>query len=154
MQAVAFNYARKEWKILDPAIKPDLDYLATVTRGDIEITSRTLDDRLWTVAYLTDDGPMRYLLVRSRQKQATFLFTNRKDLDGLPLVKMHDVVVKSRWDGSGLLPDAPKGTDDDGDARPSQPLPKVLTCMAGHGRTTNGDMMRRINCGPTAVTPS
>ena len=123
IQAVAFNYARKEWQILDPAIKPDLDYLATVTRGDVEVTSRTLDDKLWTVAYLTDDGPVRYYLYDHDQKKATFLFTNRKDLDGLPLVKMHDVVVKAR-DGLELVCylSLPKGTDDDGDARPSEPL--------------------------------
>ena len=126
-----------------------------MTRGDIEITSRTLDDRLWTVAYLTDDGPMRYYLYDHDKKQATFLFTNRKDLDGLPLVKMHDVVVKLR-DGMDLVCylTLPKGTDDDGDARPSQPLPTVLDVHGGPWCATNGDMMRRINCGPTAVTPS
>jgi dipeptidyl aminopeptidase/acylaminoacyl peptidase len=132
IQAVAFTYGRKQWQILDQAIKPDLDYLATVTRGDVEVTSRTLDDRWWTVAYLTDDGPVRYYLYDHEQKKAKFLFTNRQDLDGLPLVKMHDLVVKSR-DGLDLVCylSLPKGTDEDGDARPSQPLPMVLDVHGG-----------------------
>ncbi|HVU86129.1 MAG TPA: S9 family peptidase [Pirellulales bacterium] len=132
VQAVAFTYTRKEWQILDPAIKPDLDYLATVTRGDVEITSRSLDDRLWTVAYLTDDGPVSYYLYDHEQKKATFLFNNRNDLDGLPLVKMHDVVVKAR-DGLELVCylSLPKGTDPDGDGRPDQPVPMVLDVHGG-----------------------
>lgn len=132
VQAVAFTYTRKEWKILDPAIKADLDYLATVTRGDVEITSRSLDDRWWTVAYLTDDGPVSYYLYDHEQNKATFLFNNRKDLDGLPLVKMHEAVVKAR-DGLELVCylSLPKGTDPDGDARPSEPLPMVLDVHGG-----------------------
>jgi len=132
IQAVAFTYARKEWQVLDPAIKPDLEYLATVARGDVEITSRTLDDKWWTVAYLSDDGPVRYYLYDHDQKQARFLFTNRKDLEGLPLVKMHDLVVKAR-DGLELVCylSLPKGTDEDGDGRPSAPLPLVLNVHGG-----------------------
>ena len=132
IQAVAFNYTRKEWQVLDPAIKADMEYLATVTRGDIEVTSRTLDDGLWTVAYITDDGPVRYYLYDHDQKKARFLFTNRKDLEGLPLVKMHDRVVKAR-DGLEMVCylSLPMGTDPGGDGRPSKPLPLVLNVHGG-----------------------
>ncbi|MBI2826927.1 MAG: S9 family peptidase [Planctomycetia bacterium] len=132
IQAVAFTYARKEWQVLDPAIKDDLDYLRTVTRGDLEITGRTLDDKLWTVAYMTDDGPVRYYIYDRDKKKATFLFTNRAALEGLPLVKMHDVVVKAR-DGLDMVCylSLPKGTDDDGDGQPTAPLPLVLNVHGG-----------------------
>ena len=132
IQAVAFTYARKEWQVLDPAIKADLDYLRTVTPGDVEVTSRTLDDRWWTVAYLLDDGPVRYYLYDHDKKKAQFLFTNRSDLDGLPLVKMHDFVVKAR-DGLEMVCylTLPKGTDEDGDGHPTQPLPLVLNVHGG-----------------------
>ena len=102
IQAVAFNYTRKEWKVLDPAIEADLKYLETVARGDLIVTSRTLDDKFWTVAYMSDDGPVRYYIYDRDQRKARFLFTNRNDLDGLPLVKMHDVVIKAR-DGLELV---------------------------------------------------
>jgi len=132
IQAVSFTYMRKEWKIIDPAIKGDLDYLKTVTDGDVEIVSRTLDDKIWTVAYLLDNGPVSYYMYDRDAKKASFLFTNRKDLEGLPLVKMHPLVVESR-DGLNLVCylSLPPNTDTDGDARPDEPLPLVLNVHGG-----------------------
>ena len=64
VQAVTFTHARQEWKVLDPAIQSDLDYLEGVADGELTITSRTLDDRKWTVAYAMDTGPLRFYPVR------------------------------------------------------------------------------------------
>ena len=85
-----------------PPCRRDLDALAAVDPGELVITSRTLDDDRWMVAFLRDDGPGRYYLYDRATKKATFLFTNRKDLEGLPLVKMHPVVIPSR-DGLSLV---------------------------------------------------
>src|SRR6185436_18687956 len=75
IQAVSFTYTRTEWKILDESIKPDFDYLKTVADGEIQITGRTLDDNRWTVAFLMDNGPIRfYLYDRQPEKKAKFLF--------------------------------------------------------------------------------
>jgi len=132
IQAVAFTYARREWKVLDPSIQPDLDFLKTVHDGEFEITSRTLDDKLWTVAFLTDDGPVLYYLYDREAKKAEFLFANRDDLKGLPLVHMHDVIIKSR-DGLNLVSylTLPPGSDPDGVGRPSKPVPLVLNVHGG-----------------------
>ncbi len=46
VQAVAVDYTRVEWTILDESIKPDMDVLKGVVDGDINVTSRTLDDKL------------------------------------------------------------------------------------------------------------
>jgi transketolase len=43
IQAVSFTYARTEWKVIDPVIQADLDYLKTVADGEIQITGRTHD---------------------------------------------------------------------------------------------------------------
>src|SRR5262245_44513007 len=102
IQAVGFTYARREWQILDPAIKADLDFLATVEDGELVVTSRTLDDKQWTVAFLLDNGPLKYYRYDRAAKKAHYLFSSRDDLDGYPLVKMHDVIVKSR-DGKELV---------------------------------------------------
>src|SRR5207245_11385484 len=103
VQAVSFTYARTEWKILDDAVKPDFDYLKTVADGEIQITGRTLDDKRWTVAYAMDDGPVRfYLYDRQPERKAKFLFTSNRELEKLPLVKMHSQVIKSR-DGLNLV---------------------------------------------------
>ncbi len=132
IQAVSFDYLRPEWQVLDPAIQPDMDYLKTVADGELQVTSRTQDDKLWIAAYVMDDGPIRYYLYDRPNKKATFLFTNRKALEGQPLVKMHPVVIKSR-DGMDLVSylSLPKASDPDNTGRPQQPLPLVLLVHGG-----------------------
>ena len=70
VQAAAFTYERKEWQVLDAAIAADLEFLATVADGDMEVLSRTLDDSCWIVAYLLDDGPVRYYRYLRERREA------------------------------------------------------------------------------------
>jgi len=102
VQAAAFNYQRREWKVIDPDVRGDFEYLKTVVDGDFEVTSRTLDDRTWTVAYVVSDGPVRYYVYDRPAKKATFLFTNRPALEKLKLARMEPVTIKSR-DGLNLV---------------------------------------------------
>jgi len=132
VQAVAFTYERKHWQILDESIAADLAYLSTVADGDVEVTSRTLDDRYWMVVYLMDNGPVRYYRYDRKTQEAEFLFTHRGELEGLPLVKMHPVVIESR-DGLDLVSyyTLPLESDSDGDGYPAEPLPMVLYVHGG-----------------------
>ncbi|MCE9531400.1 MAG: S9 family peptidase, partial [Planctomycetes bacterium] len=133
VQAVSYTYTRTEWKILDPSIQPDFEYLKTVTDGELQITGRTLDDKRWTVAYLMDNGPVRfYIYDRAPERKVTYLFSSNQELEKLPLVKMHPQVIKSR-DGLDLVSylTLPKGSDPDGDGRPNEPLPMVLNVHGG-----------------------
>ncbi len=132
IQAVSFDYTRPEWQVLDPAIQGDLDYLKSVADGELQIASRTQDDTKWIVAYVMDDGPVRYYLYDRPNKKADFLFTNRKSLEGQPLAKMHPQVIKAR-DGLELVSylTLPVASDPDGDGRPNEPLPMVLVVHGG-----------------------
>ena len=132
IQAASVNYTRVEWKILDKSIELDIEYLQSVVDGDVNVTSRSLDDKIWTVAYETDNGPVRYYLYDKENKKATFLFTNRKKLENLKLTKMHPVVIESR-DGLKLVSylSLPVWTDPDNDAKPNSPLPMVLFVHGG-----------------------
>jgi dipeptidyl aminopeptidase/acylaminoacyl peptidase len=132
VQAVSFIHQRKRWEILDPAIGPDIDFLRSVADGDAEITSRSLDDRFWVVAYLVDDGPVRFHLYDRQNKTAAFLFTARKDLENLPLAKMVPAMVRSR-DGLDLVAyyTLPVGSDKDADGIPDRPLPTVFIPHGG-----------------------
>lgn len=131
-QAVSFTYDRKHWHVLDSAIQEDLDYLHSVEDGELSITSRTLDDRLWTAAYVLDNGPVKYYLYDRTRKQANYLFSNRTDIDEYQLAKMHSLTIKSRdgWNLVSYLTLPPDSTPDS-DARPSNPIPLVLLVHGG-----------------------
>ncbi|MCA9186222.1 MAG: S9 family peptidase [Pirellulaceae bacterium] len=132
IQAVGFTYSRREWQVIDPSIQADLDYLKTVADGEVQITSRSLDDTIWSVAFLMDNGPLRFYLYRREPRKATFLFTSTPELEGLPLVKMHWPVISSR-DGKSLVCylSLPPNCDPDGDGIPNQPIPMVLDVHGG-----------------------
>jgi dipeptidyl aminopeptidase/acylaminoacyl peptidase len=132
LQAVQFTYERTHWKFFDRQIESDVEFLKTLADGDVQIVSRTLDDTKWIVAFLMDNGPVRYYRFDRAARDATFLFTNRSDLEGVPLAKMHPKVIDAR-DGLKLVSylTLPLGTDADGDARPNEPLPMVLDVHGG-----------------------
>ncbi|HNB53482.1 MAG TPA: S9 family peptidase, partial [Anaerolineales bacterium] len=127
IQAVSFTYARKQWQVLDPSIQADLDFLATVANGDINIVSRTLDNRYWVVAYSMDVSPTRYYVYDHQTHAAEFLFTDRPALEAYSLAPMHAVVIPAR-DGLNLVSyyTLPAGSDRNGDGIPDQPVPLVL----------------------------
>lgn len=134
VQAVAFNYLKNEWKVLDKGIQADLDYLKTVYEGEVMISDRTVDDSQWIVAYAQDIGPVRYYRYDrlGGGKKATFLFSARPALDNVTLSRMHPVVIKSR---DGLeVPSyltLPAATDTDNNGRPDKPLPMILNVHGG-----------------------
>ncbi len=133
VQAAAFTYERKDWQVIDGSVGDDLAFLKTVDDGDIEVVSRSLDDRTWIVVYVVDDGPFRYYRYDSEKKEAEFLFTNRKDLEDLALAKMMIPTVIVSRDGLNLVSyyTLPLGSDRDGDGRPEEPLPMVLYVHGG-----------------------
>ncbi|HEV3083405.1 MAG TPA: S9 family peptidase [Gemmataceae bacterium] len=140
VQAVSFTYERTHWVFQDPAVKADFEELRKLGDGEVSIESRTLDDQQWLVSLAVDNGPVRYYRYERPTKKPTFLFTNRKDLEGLPLQKMHAQVVKAR-DGLDLVCylTLPPGSDPDNKGRPSAQLPMVLDVHGGPwGRDTWG----------------
>lgn len=132
VQAVAFEYERWHWNITDPAIAEDMEYLGKLEAADMLVISRSLDDKIWIVAYTVDDAPYRYYYYNREKKQAKFLFTNREMLQGQPLAKMIPVIIKSR-DGLDLVSyyTLPRESDKNGDGKPDKPLPMVLDVHGG-----------------------
>ncbi len=132
VQAVSTNYDRVAWDILDDAIAGDIAYLESVVDGDISVTARTLDDTKWTVAYIKDDGPVRYYLYDREAGEAEFLFTNRSTLENYTLAHMTPVLIPAR-DGLELVSSLtlPVSMDEDKDGRPDQALPMVLLVHGG-----------------------
>ena len=132
VQAVSFTYDHRYWQVLDPSIQADLDYLATVERGEVDVVSRTHDDQHWIVAYTMDNSPVRYYRYERAEHAAHFLFSNRKDLEAKPLANMKSVIIKSR-DGLDLVSylTLPVGSTSNENGRPAKPLPMVLFVHGG-----------------------
>lgn len=139
VQAVSFTYERTRWEFKDPGVEASFAALRKEADGEITIASRTLDDKKWIVAFVMDNGPVRYYAFDREGKKADFLFTNRKSLEGLPLQKMQTPVIKSR-DGLDLVSylTLPWGVETV-DGRPKHPVPMVLLVHGGPwGRDTWG----------------
>ena len=128
--ATAFYYEKKQWHVLDDTVAHDLEYLKTVAHGEVEVTSWTRDIATWIVAYTMDNGPVTYYLYDRQAGKARFLFTNRKDLEGVPLSRMHPVVVTAR-DGLKLVNYYTLPPQYEGLEKPAQPLPMVLYVHGG-----------------------
>jgi dipeptidyl aminopeptidase/acylaminoacyl peptidase len=140
IQAVAFTYERQHWVFKDKAVEQDFKTLQQVADGEVNLVSRTKDDKRWIVAFLMDDGPVRYYHYDRPNKKSTFLFTNKTALENSKLQKMHPVAIKSR-DGLDLVCylTLPPGADKEGKGRPEKPVPLVLDVHGGPwGRDTWG----------------
>jgi dipeptidyl aminopeptidase/acylaminoacyl peptidase len=101
IEAVAFIRARTEWTPLNEEGQRNLDELTQVRDGDLQILSRDDADDLWTVAYVTDDGPVYYYLYNRVSHSAELLFSNRPALGVYQMAKITPIEFVAR-DGMTL----------------------------------------------------
>lgn len=135
LQAAASTYEKQQWTILDKSIQPDIDYLNQVTKGSMEVISRSLDDKKWIVVYLKDNGSPRYYAYDRTKHHAHFLFASKKALDTVPLTQMEPVIIPSR-DGFKLVSylSLPASIQKE-NGRVTTPVPMVLLVHGGpHAR--------------------
>jgi len=132
IQAYSTNYTRVEWHALDASVRSDLDYLASLRDGDVNIDSRSRDDRRWLVRYTLDDAPETTYLYQRDAREARKIFVATPDLEGLRLSKLHPAVIRSRdgWDLVSYLA-LPPWTDPDATGRPREPVPTVVIVHGG-----------------------
>jgi len=129
LEAVVFNYERPAWKVLEPKLKGDFEFLQKELKGDFEILSRTQDDQRWVVVEWQDDGPSSFYLYDRPAKSLQLLMVSRKVLKDKPLAKMRPVVLTSR-DGLKMVSYLTLPREVKGD-RPPKPLPMVLFVHGG-----------------------
>ena len=131
-QAVAFEYDRVTWKILDDSIAADIERITDDRKGQFALTSCSMDDLKWVVEYEKDDGPKTYYLYSRDTGDLDYLFSDRPDLEEAELAPMHSAVVRSR-DGLDIVVyyTLPVGSTDASPDRPSEPLPAVLNVHGG-----------------------
>lgn len=131
-EGYAVNYLKNEWTPVGNAVKDDIAFLNREARGEWRLTSRSRDNRLWTLMVDRVSEPVAFYLYERPAKKLTKLFTTRPELEGRKLASMHPVEIKAR-DGLTLVAylSLPPGTDADGDGRPDKPLPMVLNVHGG-----------------------
>ena len=132
VQAAQITYLRDEWQVIDPPVKPDIDFLDANARGQWTVTSRSYDDKQWTVLVDRVTEPVAFWLYDRGAKKFTKLFTARPNLEGAPLSPMYPVEIKAR-DGLTLVSylTLPRGADSTGSGKPAKPLPMVLYVHGG-----------------------
>ncbi len=135
VQAVAVNYLREQWAVLDDAIRADLERLDAIGPGEASINTRTLDDRTWIVAYSAAESPVEYYRYDRDGKgggELTRMFSGRPALEGKPLVPMWPQELTSR-DGKTLVSylTLPAHADANGDGKADRPVPMVLLVHGG-----------------------
>jgi dipeptidyl aminopeptidase/acylaminoacyl peptidase len=132
VEAWSVEYLTKEWHGVDAATGETLGRLREWLKGDIEVTSRTDDDRRWTVAVDPVVGPPAvYLYDRDRDVLELF-YVSRPELEHAPLVPMHAREISAR-DGLTLTAylSLPYAADTRRAGVPDAPLPMVLLVHGG-----------------------
>ncbi len=133
IEAVSFDYDRPAWKVIDASVEGDFYYLQTFGDGTLVVTSRSLDEQHWLVAFVHGDGPSHYYRydrdpdIPGNPGKATYLFTAQESLETAKLSTVSPVVIKAR-DGLDLVSylTLPTASDPRAEGRPVQPLPMVL----------------------------
>ena len=132
VQAVSVDYLRDEWKVVDPAIRADLEKLEAIGPGDVSVNTRTLDDNTWIVAYSAAEAPLVYYRYDRGTGTLTKLFSARPKLEGKPLVPQWPVEIASR-DNKTLVSylTLPRSADTNSDGKAETPVPLVLLVHGG-----------------------
>ncbi|WP_114239792.1 S9 family peptidase [Dyella sp. C9] len=132
IQAWAAQYLKREWHVIDPAVKGDLDFLQSQLKGNIDVSSRTDADDLWTVTVDPVSEPASTYLYDRKAKKLSKLFVNRPELEKVTLSPMYPEEIHTR---DGLVEVSyltlPAGSDKTHPGRPDQPLPMVLFVHGG-----------------------
>jgi dipeptidyl aminopeptidase/acylaminoacyl peptidase len=132
LEAYAENYLTNRWYPFGDAVKADIEFLDREARGQWSVTSRSRDNRLWTVVIDRVTEPAAIWLYDREDKSLDKLFTIRPELEGATLAAMHPLELKSR-DGKTLVSylTLPPHMDPENSGVPLEPVPLVLNVHGG-----------------------
>jgi dipeptidyl aminopeptidase/acylaminoacyl peptidase len=135
-QAYRRNFTIAEWVVLDDAVKKDFDKLATMSKeyGELDVESRSADDRKWVLSFMRPDYPIRFFLYDRDSGNSTLLGLSTPQLANMKLSGMQAMVTKSS-DGFDLVSyvSYPSWTKVDDKGIPLSPLPVVTIVHGGPG---------------------
>lgn len=94
-QAVAFNYLKPEWKVLDPALAGDFAFLTDKESVPL-VLGRGAGDRIWLVGKLYDDRPMRYFYYDRGGRTLEQIFPDPPEVGQYRFARTECVTFKAR----------------------------------------------------------
>ena len=95
-QLVGVLRDRLEYTAIDPALQADLDFLATVSPGELRLLTRGDDDSTWLVSFASDCAATAYYLYRRETPAAELLFNDRPLLERYTLAEREPFSFTSR----------------------------------------------------------
>lgn len=100
-EAVGVDREKYEWILLDPALKPDFQYLSEQLKGSFTLVSRDLVNQNWIVISQSDQRPSHFYLYRRPTKTLEFLFSTQPALENYKLSPMQPIQFQAK-DGMTL----------------------------------------------------
>ncbi|TLU65702.1 S9 family peptidase [Thalassotalea litorea] len=130
--AYAIDKIRPIWYAIDSDMEGTISKLNDQLSGGSQVLAQTLDNRYWTVYTDESDESPVYKVFDTKTGELSEMFVTNPDLEGLPLVKMHGAVIKSR-DNMDLVSyyTLPLESDPDQDGKADKPVPMVLLVHGG-----------------------
>lgn len=124
--AVGYTRARNTLAPIGETVRIDLERLVAADLGEFVITSRSLDDRRWTIQADRDDVPSASWLFDRDDGTLTRLFSARPWIEHVPLARTTAVTIRAR-DGLDLISYLTLPVD----RQPDMRLPLVLLVHGG-----------------------
>jgi dipeptidyl aminopeptidase/acylaminoacyl peptidase len=88
IQAVGIHYEKPEWRVVDPAIAGDLEFLREHGDDIVKVESRDLADSTWIVSFSSDVRTPSYYVYRRGDRKLDFLFHTRPELEDYAFAEM------------------------------------------------------------------
>src|SRR6266704_3680645 len=101
MLVISWLKERKEYRVLDPEVEPDLAAIRALHHGDPELVSQDHSDMVWLVAFTNDAGPVPFFLYDRRRREGRFLFDHQPELSRYELAPMEPFSFTAR-DGMAI----------------------------------------------------
>ena len=98
LKSVVYNYARTERVFMDSNLEKDHEVLQSLgpEHCEVSVMSKTIDEKMWVVAYSRSDGPTEFVLYDQSEKTTKPLFVSKPDLLNYQFAPMEDVRITAR----------------------------------------------------------
>ena len=96
VHAASLIKERKEWTFLNGETKKAFETISKLNDGDVSLISGSEDDKVWLLAFTSDDKPLSYYIYDSEKDEGTHLFDELPKLNDYTLANTDPISFESR----------------------------------------------------------